>query len=382
MSTQDDPIGIRRYDYVEFYVGSAKMVAYWYAKTLGLKISAYLGPETGIRETVSYLLTKNELKFVITGPAQPTNFELWGFLQKHGDGVKRWAVEVDDVESAFRHATSHGAVMVRRPEKLVDDHGYVEEAAIRLYDDTELVYVNRDNYDYIFKPKYCIPLQQINLESEDTGLVGIDHIVGNVRENEMSLWADYFNSCMNFETFVDFKHGDIGTKFSALLSKVVRSKNSIIRNPINEPYQGIKKSQIEEYIEQYYGSGVQHIAIRTEDIVKTVAALRKNGMEFLTIPDTYYDMLREREDLNIEEDLEELKKHEILCDIEGNGYLLQLFAKPIGDRPTFFFEIIQRHGGSEGFGKGNFQALFESIELDQELRGNLGREPVDVMPPC
>lgn len=382
MSVHTDPIGIRKYDYVEFYVGSAKMVAYWYAKVLGMTISAYLGPETGVRDTVSFYLTLNDLKIVITGPAQPENFEVWGFLQKHGDGVKRWSVEVDDVTAAFRHATSNGAVMVRRPEKLEDDHGFVEEAAIRLYDDTELVYVNRDNYNYIFKPRYCVPIQNIALESKPTGLIGIDHIVGNVRENEMSLWADYFNSCMGFETFVDFKAGDIGTKFSALLSKVVRSKDSVIRNPINEPYQGLKKSQIEEYIEQYRGSGVQHIAIQTEDIVATIAALRENGMEFLSVPDTYYDALRERDDLGIDENIDDLQKHRILCDKEANGYLLQLFTKPVGDRATFFFEIIQRKGGSEGFGKGNFQALFESIELDQKLRGNLERAPEDIMPPC
>lgn len=279
MSAHQDPIGIRKYDYVEFYVGSAKMSAYWFAKVLGLEITAYLGPETGVRSTVSYYLTKNDLKFVITGPAQPENFEVWGFLQKHGDGVKRWSVEVDDVNHAFEYATRHGAVMVKRPEKLVDDHGYVTEAAIRLYDDTELVYINRDNYNYFHKPKYCVPPQKINIKTLDTGLVHVDHIVGNVRENEMSLWADYFNTCMGFETFVDFKAGDIGTKYSALLSKVVRSKGSVIRNPINEPFEGLKKSQIEEYIEQYRGSGVQHIAIRTNDIVASIDALRKNGME-------------------------------------------------------------------------------------------------------
>ncbi|HSH00594.1 MAG TPA: 4-hydroxyphenylpyruvate dioxygenase, partial [candidate division Zixibacteria bacterium] len=279
-------------------------------------------------------------------------------------------------------ATAHGAVMVRRPTKLEDDHGFVEEAAIRLYDDTELVYINRDHYNYFHKPKYCVPPQKWNIECNDTGLVGIDHIVGNVRENEMSLWADYFNTCMGFETFVDFKAGDIGTKYSALLSKVVRSKDSVIRNPINEPYEGLKKSQIEEYIEQYYGSGVQHIALQTRDIVKTIDALRKNGMEFLEVPDTYYDKLRSRTDLKINENIDDLQKHRILCDKEANGYLLQLFTKPIGDRPTFFFEIIQRTGESHGFGKGNFQALFESIELDQKLRGNLEREYAGIMPPC
>ena len=377
-----DVMGIRKYDYVEFYVGSAKTTAFWFAKALGMNITGYRGPETGVRDRVSYLLTKNDLKFVVTSALQPSTYDVLGFVQQHGDGVKRWSVEVNDVEQAFRTATSHGAVMVARPHRLEDDHGYVEEAAIRLYDDTELVYVNRDHYNYLFAPRFCQPIQKINLDALDTGLQKIDHIVGNVRENEMNLWADYFNKTMNFETFVDFKAGDIGTKYSALLSKVVRTKDSKIRNPINEPFEGMKKSQIEEYIEQYYGSGVQHIAIQTNDIVSSVAALRENGIEFLGVPDTYYEMLRKRDDLEIEESIDDLQKHRILLDWEGDGYLLQLFTKPTGDRPTFFFEFIQRHGNSQGFGKGNFQALFESIELDQQLRGNLEKEASEVMPPC
>lgn len=376
-----DVIGIRGYDYVEFYVGSAKMVAYWYAKALGMEITGYSGPETGIRDRSSFYLTKNNLKFIITSPLQPSTYEVFGFINKHGDGVKRWAIEVDDVEAAFKYATSHGAVMVERPHKLEDHHGFVEEASIRLYDDTELVYINRDNFNHILKPGFCKPYQNIEISCEDTGLIGIDHIVGNVRENEMNLWAEYFNKTMGFKTFVDFKAGDIGTKYSALLSKVVRSEDFTIRNPINEPYEGLKKSQIEEYIEQYYGSGVQHIAIQTDDIIKSISALRKNGVEFLDVPETYYEMLKKRDDLNIDEDIDGLKKHKILCDKESTGYLLQLFTKPIGDRPTFFFEFIQRKG-AQGFGKGNFQSLFESIELDQKLRGNLDKTPEELIPPC
>ncbi|MDF1545609.1 MAG: 4-hydroxyphenylpyruvate dioxygenase [bacterium] len=375
-------LNIRGYDFVEFYVGSAKMVAYWYAKALGMEIKGFLGPETGVRDRVSYYLVKNKLKFLITSPVDPGNFEIYDFISRHGDGVKRWAVEVDDVEAAFKYATSKGAVMVRRPEKLEDTHGYVTEAAIRLYDDTELVYVNRDNYDYIFRPKYCEPIQKIEIAAQDTGIMGIDHIVGNVRQNEMNLWADYFNKTMNFETFIDFGPGDIGTKYSALLSKVVRTTDFKIKNPINEPYAGIKKSQIEDYIEHYHGSGVQHVAVWTHDIVKTVRALRKNGMEFLHIPDTYYDHLRSRDDLGIAENIDDLQELKILCDKESEGYLLQLFTKPIGDRPTFFFEFISRKGEARGFGKGNFQALFESIELDQKLRGDLGLEAEEIMPPC
>lgn len=377
-----DILGIRAYDYVEFYVGSAKMVAYWYAKAMGMQITGFLGPETGVRDRVSYYLTNNNLKFVVTSPVDPSCFEVSSFLNLHGDGVKRWAIEVDDVEEAFKYATSHGAIMVERPHKLEDHHGYVMEASIRLYDDTELVYINRDKFNHIFKPGFCEPRQKINIETNETGLMFIDHIVGNVRENEMNLWANYFNQTMGFQTFVDFKAGDIGTKYSALLSKVVRSDDFTIRNPINEPFEGLKKSQIEEYIEQYHGSGVQHIAIATDDIIESIDAMRKNGVEFLEVPDTYYDALKEREDLDIEEDIEDLRKHKILCDKESDGYLLQLFTKPIGDRPTFFFEIIQRKGNAQGFGKGNFQALFESIELDQKLRGNLDRTPEELMPPC
>jgi len=376
-----DILGIRSYDYVEFYVGSAKMSAFWYAKAMGMEITGYTGPETGSRDRVSYYLKKNNFKLVLTSAVQPSCFEVLSFLNLHGDGIKRWSIEVDDVEKAFSYATQNGAVMIKRPEKIENKHGYIMEAAIRLYDDTELVYINRDNFNHIFRPGYCEPRQDINTESEDTGIIGIDHIVGNVRENEMNIWANYFNKTMNFDTFIDFKAGDIGTKYSALLSKVVRSRNSIIKNPINEPHAAEKKSQIEEYIEQYGGSGVQHIALQTKDIVKTVAALRKNGLEFLTIPDTYYDMLRGRKDIQIKEDISDLMEQRILCDKEETGYLLQLFTKPIGDRPTFFFEFIQREG-AEGFGKGNFQALFESIELDQKLRGNLDKTPEELLPPC
>jgi 4-hydroxyphenylpyruvate dioxygenase len=376
-----DILGIRGYDYVEFYVGSAKMTAYWYAKAMGMKITGYVGPETGRRDRVSYYLQKNNFKLVITAAVQPDCYEVISFVNRHGDGVKRWSIEVEDVEKAFAFATQNGAIMVKRPEKIEDKYGYIMEAAIRLYDDTELVYINRDNFNHIFRPGYCAPRQDINIDSEETAIVGIDHIVGNVRENEMNIWANYFNKTMNFETFVDFKPGDIGTKYSALLSKVVRSNDSVIKNPINEPYAAEKKSQIEEYIEQYYGSGVQHIALQTNDIVKTVTALRRNGLEFLTVPDTYYDMLRERKDLKLKENIDDLQEQKILCDKESTGYLLQLFTKPIGDRPTFFFEFIQREG-AEGFGKGNFQALFESIELDQKLRGNLERTPEDILPPC
>jgi len=363
-------MGMRRYDFVEFYVGSAKMTAYWFAKALGMDIQAYLGPETGNRDRCSYLLTLGELKFVLTSALAPSTTEIQSFINLHGDGIKRWAVDVEDVEKGFEYALSHGMIPVQTPRKIEDDQGFVEEAAFKLFDDTEVVLVNRDHYRGIFRPGFGAPVQEIDLPARPTGLTHIDHIVGNVRENEMDRWADTFNRGFDFETFVDFGPGDISTQYSALLSKVVRSKDNRIKNPINEPYEGVRMSQIEEYIREYYGSGVQHIAICTEDILATIAALRENGVEFLKIPDTYYDTWREKNPPT-NESIDDLQKLGILLDFEGDGYLLQLFTKPIGDRPTFFFEFIQRTGKSEGFGQGNFQALFDAIELDQERRGNL-----------
>ncbi|MCJ8345505.1 4-hydroxyphenylpyruvate dioxygenase [bacterium] len=363
-------LGMRRYDYLEFYVGSAKVTAYWLAKALGMQITAFKGAETSHRDRCSYLIESECLKFVITGALKPSTSEIQSFLALHGDGVKRWSVEVDDVEKAFDYAVKNGAVPIVNPVKLEDENGYVMHSAIKLYDDTELVFINRDHFKGKFMPGFDQPVQQLEISCEDTGLKGIDHIVGNVRINQMNQVADYFNSALDFETFVDFGPGDISTQYSALLSKVVRSKDNLIKNPINEPYKGKFKSQIEEFIEQYHGTGVQHIAIETDDILKTIAALRKNGVEFLQIPDTYYDLMREKNP-DISENIDDLQRLGILMDYEGDGYLLQLFTKPIFDRPTFFFEFIQRRGKSEGFGQGNFQALFESIELDQERRGNL-----------
>jgi 4-hydroxyphenylpyruvate dioxygenase len=370
----NQPIGIIGYDYVEFYVGSAKMWAYWHAKGLGLDIKGYSGPETGHRDRISYFIEKNNVRIVLTSAAKPTNYEISYFVQRHGDGVKRWALKVHDVRKAYDAALKNGAIPVRTPKKFEDDHGYVEEAAIKLYDDAEIVFVNRDNYKGVFKPGYGLPLQNIKLDAKDTGLKEIDHIVGNVRVNELNMWESYINKSLNFETFIEFGAGDISTKYSALLSKVVRSKEGApVKNPINEPFEGMKKSQIEEYIDEYSGSGIQHIAISSDNIIESIKALRENGIEFLTVPESYYELLKEKK-VKLHENIDELKQYGILCDNEGKGYLLQLFTKPISDRPTFFYEFIQRRDGAEGFGQGNFQSLFESIERDQMLRGNFDKE--------
>lgn len=368
-----DSLGILGYDYVEFYVGSAKMWAYWHAKAMGMSIAGYSGPETGAKEKVSYFLTKNNFRIIVTSALKPSEYEINSFITKHGDGVKRWSLKVKDVKTSFETALKNGAIPERLPKIIKDESGSVETAAIKLYDDAEIVFINRENYKGVFLPGFGKPIQDIKLTSEESGLMAIDHIVGNVRVNEMNLWANYLNKSLNFETFIDFGPGDISTKYSALLSKVVRSKEGAsVKNPINEPFEGLKKSQIEEFIDEYYGSGIQHIAVATNDIIKTISAMRSNGVEFLTVPDTYYEDLKKR-GLEVTEDIDELKKHGILCDTEGKGYLLQLFTKPIGDRPSFFYEIIQRRKGAQGFGQGNFQALFESIERDQERRGTLDK---------
>ena len=369
-----EQLGILGYDYVEFYVGSAKMWAYWHAKAIGMEIVGYSGPETGVKGKVSYYLEKNNFRVVITSAINPSQYEISSFVERHGDGVKRWSLKVTDVKKAFETSVKNGAIPQRNPKKFENENGFVEEAAIKLYDDAEIVFVNRDNYKGIFKPGFGKPVQKIEIKVEDTGLMAVDHIVGNVRINEMDLWANYLNKSLNFETFIEFGAGDISTQYSALLSKVVRSKEGAsVKNPINEPYEALKKSQIEEYIDEYLGSGIQHIAVATNDIIKTIVAMRANGVEFLTVPGSYYDILKEK-GFEVTESIDDLKKFGILCDLEGNGYLLQLFTKPIGDRPTFFYEIIQRRKGAQGFGQGNFQALFESIERDQALRGSLDKE--------
>jgi len=371
-------LGIRGYDYIEFYTGSAKMTAFWLVNALGMRHSGYSGPECGIKDRISHYLTQNQIKIVVTSPLTPDNFEVASFVTAHGDGVKRWAMQVDHVAAAFDSALAGGAVPIRYPAKTDDEKGFVEEAAIRLYDDAELVFINDDHYRGIFKPGFVEPRHRMAGRGEDPRLLSVDHIVGNARVNEMNQWVNYLNQSLDFETSIHFGPGDITTRYSSLLSTVVKSKDNRIKIPINEPYEGLKVSQIEEYINEYHGTGIQHIALTTHDILATIGALRANGVSFLDIPDNYYDTLTEKNakltgSQKITEDLERIRRLGILCDPESTGYLLQLFTQPVSDRPTFFFEIIQRRNGSEGFGQGNFQALFESIEREQAERGNLDR---------
>lgn len=369
-------LGIQGYDYIEFYVGSAKMTASWYQKSLGFELKAYCGPETGCESYCSYYLVKNEIKIVITSSIKPEAYDISHFLVKHGDGVKRWSVQVDSVRDAFERATKNVAVPVQIPIRTEDDLGWVEEASIKLYDDLELVFFNSSSYKGVFKPGFQPVTDNPSQESFDSGLLTIDHIVGNVRENEMEYWSEYMNKSLDFETFLYFGPGDISTQYSSLLSKVVHAKDDVVKNPINEPFEGARISQIEEFIEEFHGTGVQHIALKTNDIIKTIRDLRSRGIEFISVPDSYFDHLSVANDSRqgknkIKENIEDLRACEILCDLEGEGYLLQTFMKPISDRPTFFYEIIQRCEGAKGFGQGNFKSLFEAIEKDQALRGHL-----------
>lgn len=354
------------FDYVQHYVGNAKHSSCYYAGLFGFRIEGYLGPETGVRDRVSYLLKQNDLMFAVTAALRPEHV-IQDFVRGHGDGVAELSVRVRDVGAALAHARARGAEVVHEPQTIRDEHGLFQRASIKIYGDTLLTMLDRTRYRGLL-PGY-VPYEGPQFAKNDTGLVAVDHIVGNVGPGEMNVWAKFFEETLDLETYIHFDKGDISTQFSSLLSKVVRSKNNAVKFPINEPSQGIKKSQIEEYLEVNFGPGVQHIAIQTRDIVATIEALRGNGVAFIGTPASYYDVVADRVAL-LEENAEDVKRLNILIDDEGQGYLLQLFTQPVGDRPTLFFEIIQRKG-SEGFGQNNFQALFESIEREQAKRGNL-----------
>lgn len=361
-----DFLPINGTDYLEFYVGNAKQAAYFYRMAFGFQPLAYAGPETGVRDRASYVLQQNKIRFIFTTPLRPEG-EVADHIYKHGDGVKTYAMWVDDARAAFEATTSRGARAYFAPVVERDAAGEVVKAGIHTYGDTVHIFVERKAYNGVFLPGF----QAWNPPgaSTDVGLLHVDHCVGNVGWGEMNTWASFYANVMGFKQLISFDDKDISTEYSALMSKVMANGNFRIKFPINEPAVGKKKSQIEEYIDFYQGPGVQHIAVATDDILFTVGELRRRGVEFLEVPDTYYETLFDRVG-KIDEDVEALRKYRILVDRDDEGYLLQLFTKPVEDRPTLFYEIIQRKGATS-FGKGNFQALFEAIEREQELRGNL-----------
>ena len=366
-NTQSDFLPLQGTDYVEFYVGNAKQAAHYYMTAFGFQPLAYAGPETGVKDRASYAIRQHKLTFVLTTPIRSNN-EIADHIYKHGDGVKALALKVNDAASAWEETTKRGAKSYMQPQYLKDNDGEVVLSGIHTYGDTVHLFVERKNYNGVFMPGYR-EWRNPYFKPTDTGLQYVDHCVGNVGWNQMNPWVKFYEDVMGFRNILTFDDKDISTEYSALMSKVMSNGNGFVKFPINEPAEGKKKSQVEEYLEFYDGEGVQHVALATNDIVKTVTELRDRGVEFLRVPTTYYDDLLDRVG-HIDEDLEPLKELGILVDRDNEGYLLQLFTKPVEDRPTLFFEIIQRKG-AKSFGKGNFKALFEAIEREQGERGNL-----------
>lgn len=365
ITEEGDFLQIKSIDHVHFYVGNAKHAMYYWWKGFGFKPVAYSGLETGNREFASYVLEAGTARFVVSAPYSPSS-PLAAHHMLHGDGVKVIAMEVEDVEKAWKETTSRGGKSAWAPREERDDNGIFRTSAIYTYGETQHVFVDRADYKGVFAPTYR-PIK--DKQAESTGLAAIDHIVGNVQLGKMNDWVNFYHQVMGFRQLLAFDDKDISTEYSALMSKVMTNGNGRVKFPINEPAEGKKKSQIEEYLDYYLTPGAQHIAIATGDILKTVEELKARGIEFLRVPDTYYELLPERVG-KIKEDMKAIHDLGILVDRDDEGYLLQIFSRPIQDRPTMFIEIIQRHG-AQGFGKGNFKALFESIELEQERRGNL-----------
>jgi 4-hydroxyphenylpyruvate dioxygenase len=361
-----DFLPINGTDYVEFWVGNAKQAAHYYQTAFGFQPLAYKGPETGEKRYASYVLMQDKIRFVLTTPLQPDG-EMADHVRKHGDGVKVLALWVDDAKSAFEETTKRGAKAFMEPTVEKDGSGEVVRSGIRTYGDTVHIFVERKNYKGLFLPGY--EKSEPNYRPGPVGLRYVDHCVGNVDWGQMNTWVEFYQNVLGFTAIKSFDDAQISTEYSALMSKVMANGNGRIKFPINEPAEGKKKSQIEEYIDFYQGAGVQHVAMATDDIVHTITELRKRGVEFLEVPDTYYEELKARVG-EIDEDVEVLRKLKVLVDRDEEGYLLQLFTKPVEDRPTLFYEIIQRKG-AYSFGEGNFKALFESIEREQGRRGNL-----------
>jgi len=361
-----DTFPINGTDYIEFWVGNAKQAALYYQSAFGFELIAYRGPETGVRDRVSYLLVQNKIRLLLTSALGPDG-AIADHVRRHGDGVRDIALWVDDVRDAYDKAVERGAVPNEAPRTLRDDNGEVVVASFKIYGDTIHSLVERKNYRGPFLPGF--QPRKSNRKAEPTGLLHVDHCVANVELGNMNEWVGFYERVMGFKNLISFDDTDISTEYSSLMSKVMANGNERIKFPINEPAAGKKKSQIDEYLEFYRGPGVQHLALATDDIIHTVTTLRDRGVEFLTVPTAYYDELQGRVG-KIDEPLSELQALGILVDRDPDGYLLQIFSKPVQDRPTLFYEIIERKG-ARSFGKGNFKALFEAIEREQALRGNL-----------
>ena len=353
-------------DYLELYVSNSKQAAHYYKTAFGFKSLAYKGLETGSRDLESYVVVQDKIRLVLTSPLK-SGTEVGKHIDKHGDGVKVTALWVDDATYAYEEAMKRGAKSYMKPQVEEDDHGKVVRSGIHTYGEVVHIFVERKEYEGTFLPGYRA--WESDYQPAPTGLKFVDHMVGNVNEGQMNYWVDFYEKVMGFTQIMSFDDKDISTEFTALMSKVMSNGNGRIKFPINEPAAGLKKSQVDEYLEFYEGEGVQHIAVATDDIVKTVSDLKSRGVEFLNVPTTYYDVLTERVG-EIDEDIASLRKLGILVDRDDEGYLLQIFTKTVQARPTMFFEIIQRKGATS-FGKGNFKALFEAIEREQELRGTL-----------
>jgi len=353
-------------DYVEFYVGNAKQAAHYYKTAFGFQSLAYAGPETGVKDKASYAVRQHKLTFVFTTALKKDN-DIANHVALHGDGVKALALKVEDATSAWNETTRRGGKSYMKPTTLKDDSGELVMSGIHTYGDTVHLFIERKNYNGAFMPGYR--KWQSDYNPPETGLLYVDHCVGNVGWNQMNKWVSFYEEVMGFKNILSFDDKDISTEYSALMSKVMSNGNGYVKFPINEPAEGKKKSQVEEYLEFYNGEGCQHVAIATNNIIDTVTKLQQRGVEFLKVPSSYYATLLERVG-HIDEDLKPLSELGILVDRDDEGYLLQIFSKPVEDRPTLFFEIIQRKG-AKSFGKGNFKALFEAIEREQAQRGNL-----------
>jgi 4-hydroxyphenylpyruvate dioxygenase len=360
----ENPLKIKKIHHLEFWVGNARQAAYFYRKGFGFSQVAYRGLETGERCMTSYVLAQRRVRFVLTTPLK-ADHAASEHIRKHGDGVRDVALHVEDADHAFEEAIRRGAKAAEEPHDETDRHGAIRRAAVHTYGDTVHSLISYKDYSGPFLPGF----ESAEIPGDDVGILQVDHVVGNVELGRMEEWADFYSRVFGFQRYISFDDKDISTEYSALMSIVMSDDRQLVKFPINEPAPGRKKSQIEEYLEAYGGPGVQHIALLCGDVVKTVGKLQENGLAFLKVPDSYYEALRERVG-RIDESLEAIRSLGILVDRDQEGYLLQIFSKPVEDRPTVFFEIIQRKG-SRGFGKGNFRALFEAIEFEQERRGNL-----------